>query len=119
MYFILIWFLNILRKFSLRVLNLEEKNPLLLKNKDDFWDYFLLLTFLGVIFLSIKFNTSQFNGWRQLYFLYFIIIYFVAHLMKSLLHLKNQYLKQIIFFFNIYQYCFQYSLDNKKSSLSK
>ena len=91
-------FLNILRKFSLRVLNLEEKNPLLLKNKEDFCDYFLLLSFLGVIFLSIKFNTSQFNGWRHLYFLYFIIIYFVAHLMKSLLHLKNQYLKQIIFF---------------------
>lgn len=90
-------FLNILRKFSLKILNLEEKNSLLLKNKEDFYDYFLLLTFLGVIFLSIKFNTSQFNGWRHLYFLYIIIIYFVAHLIKDLLHLKNKYLKPIIF----------------------
>ena len=50
--------------------NLENKN---------FIDLYLLLTFILSFFLVAEFNKSKFGGWRHLYFLYPITIYYSIH----------------------------------------
>jgi hypothetical protein len=42
-------------------------------------DLFLLLIFIASFFIVIEFNKSKFGGWRHLYFLYPIVIYFSIH----------------------------------------
>ena len=50
--------------------NLENKN---------FIDLYLLLTFIFSFFLVAELNKSKFGGWRHLYFLYPITIYYSIH----------------------------------------
>ena len=80
----------------------EKKNSL---NNDEFIDTFLFLTFFLTFFLTIKFNDSQFGGWRHLYFLYTIVIYFSISALKNIYHFsKNLYknIFSIIIFVNLF-----------------
>jgi len=44
-------------------------------NNNQFFDLFLFFTFIFSFFIVVKFNESQFGGWRHLYYLYPIVIY--------------------------------------------
>ena len=63
-------FVMMVKKFISKILELDEKNSDIWKNKFEFFDFYTVITLVIVVFLTIKFNESQFNGWRHLYFLY-------------------------------------------------
>tara|TARA_X000001036_G_scaffold436573_1_gene479992 strand:- start:270 stop:1892 length:1623 start_codon:yes stop_codon:yes gene_type:complete len=86
----------LVRKLVLKILNLNNINSILWNDKDDFFDFYLVLLLLSIIFLTIKFNVSQFGGWRHLYFLYAIIIYlsgFICNL--CIKHKKKIFIKSL------------------------
>ena len=68
-------------------------------NNNLFFDLYFFFTFVITFFLVIELNASKFGGWRHLYFLYPIVIYFSIYCIKFL---KNQFtnkLSIIILFF--------------------
>ena len=75
---------NLIDKFSAYT----DKGKKLLLETEDFLDFYLLLTFLSIIFLTITYNISQFNGWRHIYFLYAVVIYMSVYLYSKLLSIK-------------------------------
>ena len=66
-----------------------DKGRKLLLQKDDFLDFYILFTFLSVIFLTITYNISQFNGWRHIYFLYALIIYMTVYFYNKIVSIKK------------------------------
>ena len=83
--------------------------------KKQFTDLFLLLVFLGSFFIVLEFNKSKFGGWRHLYFLYPITIYFCIYFINFLLNsfLKTYY--RLIIFCLIalnFGYNFLWSINN-------
>ena len=45
-------------------------------NNNEFFDLFLILTLFFSFFIVLEFNKSKFGGWRHLYYLYPISVYF-------------------------------------------
>ena len=91
--------LYFVRKLSLKIFNLNDKNTALWENKEDFFDFYLLILLISIVFLTVKFNISQFNGWRHLYFLYAIIIYLSAYFYNFFIKYKNKiFIKSINIF---------------------
>lgn len=80
---------NLIDKFSAYT----DKGKKLLLETEDFLDFYLLLTFLSIIFLTITYNISQFNGWRHIYFLYAVVIYMSVYLYSKLLSIKISLIK--------------------------
>jgi hypothetical protein len=68
-------------------------------DKNIFFDLFFFLTFIVTLFLVIELNSSKFGGWRHLYFLYPIVIYFSIYCIKFLKNKFTNKLSIIIFFF--------------------
>tara|TARA_B100000886_G_scaffold270772_1_gene194739 strand:- start:1133 stop:2269 length:1137 start_codon:yes stop_codon:yes gene_type:complete len=102
--FFLIGFLYILRKFIKGFLNLSDRNSLWRENLE-LIDFFLLSFFLVTIFAINIFNSTLYGGWRHLYFLYPLIIYFLAHGISLFLNFKIykiiRYLISIILIFAV------------------
>ncbi len=69
--------------FKLIDLSLDNKFKL---NKNNFIDVFLFLSFFLSFFIVLEFNKSKFGGWRHIYYLYPIVIYFCLYFIK---HLKK------------------------------
>ncbi len=75
-----------------------------LDNKKDFsqkhfMSIFLFMVFLFSYFILIEFNKSKYGGWRHLYFLYPIVIYFSILFINHLLHNSSNIFRNIIFIF--------------------
>ena len=96
---ILILFVCSLIIVSQKLFNALKKslnNKYQIKNKE-FLDLFLFLVFFGSFFIVAEFNKSKFGGWRHLYYVYPIVIYFSIYSINFL----NIYLKQLKFKFLI------------------
>lgn len=118
--------LAIKNKFQLLSKSLD--NNFQLKEKQ-FIDLFLLLVFIGSFFIVLEFNKSKFGGWRHLYFLYpitvYFSIYFINFLFKSILKIHYKVIILSFVTFNLgynlfwlvnnhpYQYIFFNSLVKK------
>jgi len=84
------------KKFISKILELDEKNTDIWKNKFEFFDFYTVITLVVVVFLTIKFNESQFNGWRHLYFLYASIIFIFTYGYKKIQSNKNKIIKNLL-----------------------
>jgi len=68
-------------------------------SKKEFINIFLFLVFLLSFFILTEFNKSKYGGWRHLYFLYPIVIYFSLFFINHLLSNLSKIFKIILFFF--------------------
>ena len=89
-------FISILSNLIKKILNLDEKNLRIFQNEKEFFDGYLLLVIVGTLFATIKFNESQYGGWRHLYFLYIPVILFSMQGVNFILKLNKKYLSNII-----------------------
>ncbi len=62
-------------------------------NNNEFFDLFLILTLFFSFFIVLEFNKSKFGGWRHLYYLYPISVYFALYFINFLFSKKTSFLK--------------------------
>ncbi len=62
----------------------------------EFIDLFLFLVLISSLLTVIEFNNSKFGGWRHIYYLYPIIIYFSINFFDFILNKKSNNLKILI-----------------------
>ncbi len=74
----------ITKKYLIKFYNIDKKKKFKI-NKNEFYDLFILLNFIIILFSTVYLNTSKFGGWRHLYFLYPLIIYFSAYFMQKII----------------------------------
>ena len=68
------------------------------KSRDQMFDFYLFILLIIMLMLTIKFNTSQFGGWRHLYFLYPVVIFLSLLGLEFFINLfKNSKFKIFIF----------------------
>ena len=76
-----------IKTFSLNLLHSDEKNHKFWTDHKQFIDFYFFCALTLSFFIKLKFGVS-YNGWRQIYYLYPIIIYFslcgVEFLIKKL-----------------------------------
>ena len=85
-------------------IEISKKIGSTLDNKKDFSqkqfiNIFLFMVFLLSFFILIEFNKSKYGGWRHLYFLYPIVIYFSLLFINHLLHNSSNIFRNTIFIF--------------------
>ena len=94
----------ILKRLSLRFINLSPKkkfNDLWMGNRERM-DVIFFLIFYFTLFLVIELNTTLYNGWRHLYFIYPCLIFISIRGLEYLLRtFFSKYLLIIIFYFLI------------------
>ncbi len=116
--FFLIIALGLFRSSSIFIKNLINVEKIsynnLWKNKNEMILVFILFIFLIPAISVVVFNSTLYNGWRQLYFLYPSLIILGLYFLNYLKHLKNKKFFKIftIFFtiqilFNVF-YIFKY-----------
>ena len=89
-------FIILSKKIIIDFIELDKRRNILWNNNYEFFDSFVLYTFLIIVFLTTKYNTSQFGGWRHLYFLYVPIIYIGIYGYKNILNINNSVFLKII-----------------------
>ena len=100
--------------FFENLINIEKINYYnLWKNKNEMILVFILFVFLIPVVSVIFFNSTLYNGWRQLYFLYPSLIilglYFLEHIRKH----KNKYIFRIISLILVLQILFNFFYISK------
>ena len=73
--FFIIGYFFALKNLTVNLLQSDRKKHKFWYNKKQFIDYYLLCAFTLSFFVKVKFGVS-YNGWRQIYYLYPLIIYF-------------------------------------------
>ena len=73
-----------------------EKKIRIYTNKNNFLDTYLFLTLISIVLLTMIYNSSQFNGWRHLYFLFIPVIYISAYAYLILMSNKRKFIKILI-----------------------
>ncbi len=81
---------------KLLILSKQSLNNEFEFKNNDFFDIFLILTFLLSFFVVLEFNISKFGGWRHLYYLYPITIYFSVYFAYVLLKKYSNIYKYLI-----------------------
>ena len=108
--FFLIIVSGLFRSFSIfikNLINIEKINHNnLWKNKNEMILIFILFIFLIPVISVIIFNSTLYNGWRQLYFLYPPLIILGLYFLNYLKHLKNKKIFKIFTIFFIIQILF-------------
>ncbi len=90
--------------FSENLINIEKINYYnLWKNKNEMILVFILFVFLIPVVSVIFFNSTLYNGWRQLYFLYPSLIILGLYFVEYIRKLKNKYIFKIISFILVVQ----------------
>lgn len=86
-------------RFAKRYIRLDRSNnPDVWKGKFEIIDLYCFLIILISLIITINFNTSQFNSWRHLYFLYPLIIFISLYGLYCLnLFFKHNLVRKIIF----------------------
>lgn len=96
----------VLRNIFKVVLNSDDENQKFWSNYKEMYNYYLIITFIVVLFTQIKFGVS-YDGWRHLYFLYpFIIIFFIDGLHYLITKLKSKKIINILYFLVISEIIF-------------
>lgn len=98
---ILLLFIPGVLLFGLNILNILKKtlNRNYSFNNNHFIDLYFFLTFVVTFFIVQEFNTSKFGGWRHLYFLYPIVIYFAIYCLNFIKkNFKSKLFKIIVIF---------------------
>lgn len=72
----------------------NNENPW--KNKEELFDIFLFLNIVLSIFSILYFNNSNLDGWRHLYFLYPLLIYFSLSLFLNFNKIFNFNIKRLL-----------------------
>ena len=75
----------------------------------EFIDLFLFLILIGSLFTVIEFNRSKFGGWRHIYYLYPLILYFSIDFFDFILRKKFNNLKILIILLTILNLTFNLS----------
>ena len=75
-----------------------NKNLKLWKNKDQMVDLFIFLCFFIPIFFVITLNSTLYNGWRHLYFIYPFLIYLSLFGLMYLLNKASKKKVKIIYY---------------------
>lgn len=105
---------KILHSFTKNFLNISQKNKIW-KNLDEQKDFSILFFFITPLVSVIIFNSTLYNAWRHLYFIYPCIIYFLAIGINEILFIKFKVILKKFFFyillilsflnvFNLYEY---------------
>ena len=81
--------------FFNRLLNFDVKNCFC-NSLNEKIDFFIFIFFFIFFFLTI--STSDFNGWRHFYFLFFPIVYFFAYFLNIIKKLEYSTFLKIIYF---------------------
>jgi len=85
--FFLIGYSFCFRKVFIGILNIDKKKDIWDNNKEE-KDFYILMNFTLIIAYLIS-NTVLYNGWRQIYFLHFFIVYFSFYgIICSFEHIK-------------------------------
>lgn len=91
--FFILGILYFIRRFSLRFLKIDDsnnKNNHLWLGYCEKFDVFLFFLLSIFFFLIIKLNATLYDGWRQLYFVHSIIVYFAIYsIQKFYYYFKN------------------------------
>ena len=95
-----LFFLGVILYFNkiIKLIGLTLDDNYKLKS-NDFFDVFLFVTFFINFFIVLEFNKSKFGGWRHIYYLYPIVIYFSIYFLAFIKKTNSKYLKNIIIFF--------------------
>ena len=88
--------ISIKRSYESLILSLNNKFHFSTK---EFTDIFFIFTILLSFFIFAEFNKSQYGGWRHLYFIYPIVIYFSLVLLNNTLKKSSSLYKYILFIF--------------------
>lgn len=81
--------------FFNRLLNFDEKNSFC-NSLNEKIDFFIFIFFFSFLILTI--STSDFNGWRHFYFLFFALIYFLAYFLNFIKKFKYVTFLKIVYF---------------------
>ena len=86
-----------------------EKGKDIWGSKNEEKDFFIFANFTLIVLYLIFSNTVLYNGWRQIYFLHFFIIYFAFFGIKYIFYYSNNFKKYflILFFLIISSSLFQ------------
>ena len=95
--------------FFENLINIEKINYYnLWKNKNEMILVFILFVFLIPVVSVIFFNSTLYNGWRQLYFLYPSLIILGLYFLEYIRKHKNKYIFRIISFILVVQILFNF-----------
>ena len=84
-------------------ININDYSKKLWNNYNEKVDLFFLMFFLGPIFATIIFQSTLYNGWRHLYFIYPGLIYLIVYAINFLINLNiNKILKNAFFLIVIF-----------------
>ncbi len=84
-------------------ININDYSKKLWSNYNEKVDLFFLMFFLGPIFATIIFQSTLYNGWRHLYFIYPGLIYLIVYAINFLINLNvNKILKSAFFLIVIF-----------------
>lgn len=84
-------------------ININDYSKKLWSNYNEKVDLFFLMFFLGPIFATIIFQSTLYNGWRHLYFIYPGLIYLIVYAINFLINLNvNKILKNAFFLIVIF-----------------
>ena len=98
LFFFVIGFCLLVIEIVKGIIELNESNDDLWKNSDQMFSFVLLTILVTIVVAVIKFNASQFGGWRHLYFLYpLVIILSLIGFDRINKLLKNSKLKFIVY----------------------
>jgi hypothetical protein len=104
-FFFLIASFNVTYNFVKNFLeiNINDYSKKLWSNYNEKVDLFFLMFFLGPIFATIIFQSTLYNGWRHLYFIYPGLIYLIVYAINFLINLNvNKILKSAFFLIVIF-----------------
>ena len=84
-------------------ININDYSKKLWSNYNEKVDLFFLMFFLGPIFATIIFQSTLYNGWRHLYFIYPGLIYLIVYAINFLINLNvNKIFKSAFFLIVIF-----------------
>ena len=98
LFFFFIFYFKILFNFIIGILKIDNKKEDPWNNKNELFIYYLFIILTTIVFVVIKFNTSHFNSWRHIYFLYPIVIWFaISGFYFFTKHIKKKIIKTFIY----------------------
>lgn len=100
--FFLIGYIICFKEIVSNILKIENKKDNWI-NKEEEKDFYIFFNFTSIITYLILFNTVLYNGWRQIYFLHFFIVYFAFFGIKySLIYSKVFFNRKNIIIFTYF-----------------
>ena len=107
LFFIISGLIFFLKKFLKYFISIDlNKDIILWRNKEEMFFLFIFLIFFIPIFMVIVLNSTMYNGWRHLYFVYPSLIIFIFYLINFFQ--KNKKIYNLLFFTILIQVFFNF-----------